>query len=174
MAGPMVDLISIERLTSAPAAVGKPGKIIDQTGLDGCGFMIRLDSGEVLEAKIPEEFRKPGLKVLVTYEPFNGASICMAGTMVTLSSIKLQADAPQTDTGKITGKVTLEMFGAGSHSASKRTFITTDAADRYQLRKEGENPFELPKTKLLVGKRVECKGTLQGDLFIYKSCKKLH
>jgi len=66
----------------------KKAKIVDMTGLDGCGLMLQLDDETRLE---PTNFNKfeekvplvDGTKVWVEYKPADGfASICMAGQLV--------------------------------------------------------------------------------------------
>jgi len=65
------------------------GTIVDMTGLDGCGYMIRLENGKKLEpSHIEEQFRQNDLPVWIKYSiPKSAISICMAGQMVTLSAI---------------------------------------------------------------------------------------
>ena len=65
------------------------GTVVDAHGLDGCTFLIRLGDGTRLEpVNLPKEFQVGGLKVAVSYEPALGASICMAGALVRLTSIE--------------------------------------------------------------------------------------
>lgn len=67
----------------------------DLTGLDGCGYVLELKDGSILEvvnldqlSVTPEE----GLKVRVKYNNApNFASICMAGTLVTVDCIALDS-----------------------------------------------------------------------------------
>ena len=63
--------------------------VINMTGLDGCTFLLKLLNGEMLEPiNLPADFKINGLKVLITYELYQGASICMAGKMIKITHIK--------------------------------------------------------------------------------------
>jgi PKD repeat protein len=66
------------------------GVVIDKTGLDGCGLLIQLDNGEVLEPVIMPDFKlRPGQRVKLAYtELTNVASICMAGKIVRIDCIE--------------------------------------------------------------------------------------
>lgn len=58
------------------------GEIVDYTGLDGCGLMIELDNGDVLEPKSwPRDFvPADGMRINLNYREITSvASICMAG-----------------------------------------------------------------------------------------------
>lgn len=60
--------------------------------LDGCGYLLQLDSGKKLEAQnLAEEFKKEKLVLWIKYEPAGGnvASICMAGDIVRLTDCKV-------------------------------------------------------------------------------------
>ncbi|MBN1600774.1 MAG: PKD domain-containing protein, partial [Chitinispirillaceae bacterium] len=66
------------------------GTVVDYTGLDGCGLMIRLDDGEILEPAemVPNFVLKPGHRVMLSYtDLFDRASICMAGRIVRIDCI---------------------------------------------------------------------------------------
>lgn len=60
--------------------------IEDYTGLDGCGLVIKLQNGEVLEPTNLNDFNitpTDGMKVWVKYHNVSGmASICMVGPIV--------------------------------------------------------------------------------------------
>jgi len=85
----LVCLLAALGTTSATAATQKAtGTVVDARGLDGCTYLIRLDDGQTLEANVPAEYQVDGLPVTITYTPVDGASICMAGEMVDLKSIK--------------------------------------------------------------------------------------
>lgn len=79
----------------------------DLTGLDGCGYVFELNDGTILEPSftplfcgtppLPKEVTEDplygfqfedGKKVLISYEPVEGASICMAGQMVKVTCIQ--------------------------------------------------------------------------------------
>ena len=87
---------------------GTLATVVDATGLDGCGFLLHLDDGTVLEPMpavficgtppIPEEFLNnalnefelaDGQRVSIAYEPVDDMfSICMAGQMVKITCIE--------------------------------------------------------------------------------------
>ena len=59
----------------------------DYTGLDGCGFVLVLDNGEVLEMggfdEEPDFQFNDGMEVSISYEEMQGmATICMVGPIV--------------------------------------------------------------------------------------------
>ena len=59
----------------------------DYTGLDGCGFVLVLDNGEVLEMggfdEEPDFQFNDGMEVSISYEEMQGvATICMVGSIV--------------------------------------------------------------------------------------------
>ena len=59
----------------------------DYTGLDGCGFVLVLDNGEVLEMggfdEDPDFQFNDGMEVSISYEEMQGmATICMVGPIV--------------------------------------------------------------------------------------------
>ena len=64
----------------------------DFTGFDGCTYVLVLDNEEVLEIgelEFEPDFEfSDGLRVSVTYEKFNSASVCMIGPMVRLLCIE--------------------------------------------------------------------------------------
>jgi hypothetical protein len=63
---------------------------ITESHLDGCRWLLHLDSGKNLEAAgIPPEFLVDGMRVRIKYVPRKGGmSICMAGEMVTVVAIE--------------------------------------------------------------------------------------
>jgi hypothetical protein len=64
-------------------------RVVDMTGLDGCTFLLKLNNGENLEPiNLPADFKIKELKVMITYELFQGASICMAGKMIKITHIR--------------------------------------------------------------------------------------
>jgi PKD repeat protein len=66
------------------------GTVKDYTGLDGCGLLIVLDNGEVLEPAeiIPNFLLKDGQRVRLGYtELTDHGSICMAGKIVRIDCI---------------------------------------------------------------------------------------
>ena len=59
----------------------------DYTGLDGCGFVLVLENGEVLEMggfdEEPDFQFNDGMEVSISYEEMQGmATICMVGAIV--------------------------------------------------------------------------------------------
>jgi hypothetical protein len=66
------------------------GKVLDKRDLDGCTYVIELESGKKLEPiNLTDDFQKEGLQVWVKYEEKKDiASICMMGTMVEVIDIK--------------------------------------------------------------------------------------
>lgn len=64
--------------------------VTDNTGLDGCRFMLTLESGKKLEpVNLEEKYMKDGMKVWVKYQSVKDMmSICMAGEMVRITAIE--------------------------------------------------------------------------------------
>ena len=58
-----------------------------ESKLDGCRYLLRLGNGETLEAVLPKQYQKDGLKLVVSYVARSGGSICMSGTLVTLTAV---------------------------------------------------------------------------------------
>ena len=68
----------------------KAATIEDYTGLDGCGLVVKLTTGEVLEPMNLNDFNimpTDGMKVWVKYHEVAGASICMVGPMVEIDCL---------------------------------------------------------------------------------------
>jgi hypothetical protein len=68
----------------------KAATIVDYTGLDGCGLILKLSTGEVLEPMNLNDFNitpTDGLKVWVKYHEVAGASICMVGPIVEIDCL---------------------------------------------------------------------------------------
>lgn len=64
--------------------------IINYT-LDGCSWMLQLESGKKLEPKnLAQEFKKEGLQVWIKYSNYENYSFCMAGQMVTINKIAIR------------------------------------------------------------------------------------
>ena len=76
--------------TKDNVAIDATGTIKDFTGLDGCGMMIVLDSGERLEIlSLPANTTLiENRRVRIEYEPEPRASICMAGITVHIISLQ--------------------------------------------------------------------------------------
>jgi hypothetical protein len=65
----------------------------DYTGLDGCGFVVVLEDGAVLEMgafdEEPDFDFEDGMKVRISYEELSGmASICMVGPIVRVTCME--------------------------------------------------------------------------------------
>jgi hypothetical protein len=68
----------------------KAATIEDYTGLDGCGLVIKLTTGEVLEPINLNDFNitpTDGMKVWVNYHEVAGGSICMVGPIVEIDCL---------------------------------------------------------------------------------------
>ena len=83
-------------LTEVNHRISKTGKpfgsftIEDYTGLDGCGLVVKLTTGEVLEPMNLNDFNitpTDGMKVWVKYHEVAGASICMVGPIVEIDCL---------------------------------------------------------------------------------------
>ncbi len=64
--------------------------IEDYTGLDGCGLVLKLQSGEVLEPTNLNDFNitpTDGMKVWVKYHGVGMMSICMVGPTVEIDCL---------------------------------------------------------------------------------------
>lgn len=64
--------------------------IEDYTGLDGCGLVIKLQNGEVLEPVNLNDFNitpTDGMKVWVKYHEVGMMSICMVGPTVEIDCL---------------------------------------------------------------------------------------
>ncbi|MEX1237325.1 MAG: hypothetical protein WD994_03545 [Pseudomonadales bacterium] len=70
------------------------GIVLDMRDLDGCGWLIELESGEKLQpVNLSEDFHQQGKQVRLTYEPEPGMmSACMAGEIVRLTAIREISD----------------------------------------------------------------------------------
>ena len=68
----------------------KSAVVIDNSGLDGCGFMILLeDKAKLQPVSLPEEFKKHQLPVWIKFQYKKGAvGVCMSGRIVNLLDIK--------------------------------------------------------------------------------------
>ncbi|HVA97900.1 MAG TPA: hypothetical protein VNG53_03315 [Bacteroidia bacterium] len=66
--------------------------VLDKTGLDGCGFVLQIGSGKILEPlNLGSDFKKNNLAVWIKYvSKKNAVSICMSGEIITLSDIQLR------------------------------------------------------------------------------------
>jgi hypothetical protein len=81
-----------------------PATIRDYRGLDGCGYVLELNDGTILESVSlivcgppPQSimtlddpllnYHIDGLKVLIDYENYAGGSVCMVGELVRITCI---------------------------------------------------------------------------------------
>lgn len=86
----LTSLLSCAVVKSSETVTGIRATVIDYRELDGCRFLLELEDGRRLEpVNLEEKFMKHGLKVLITWKNAEGMSICMAGTMVEITSIRL-------------------------------------------------------------------------------------
>lgn len=83
-------LLSCAVVKSSETVTGIPATVIDYSELDGCRFLLKLEDGRKLEpVNLENKYMKDGLRVLITWKNAEGMSICMAGTMVEITSIRL-------------------------------------------------------------------------------------
>ena len=83
-------VLSLFACKKTTATVESYGVVRDFTGLDGCGLLIVLDDGHKLEIKsLPSGITLTNNKrVAVIYKPASGFSICMAGEIVDVTSLR--------------------------------------------------------------------------------------
>lgn len=84
--------------------------IRDFTGLDGCGYLLELEDGTMLEPvklfvcgpppqsimtlqDLTADFQHDGMKVLIDYKNYDGGSVCMAGELVYVTCIQAAPSA---------------------------------------------------------------------------------
>lgn len=64
---------------------------VDATGTDGCGMLIELGNGQLLEPRNLDDFDiepENGAKIWVNYHPAqSGATVCMIGDVVVIDCI---------------------------------------------------------------------------------------
>jgi len=80
-------LVSCDRTSCENA---QAATIVDYTGLDGCGLVIKLQSGEVLEPINLNDFNitpTDGMKVWVNFHEVGMGSICMVGPTVEIDCL---------------------------------------------------------------------------------------
>ena len=65
--------------------------VVNKTGFDGCGFLLRIGETDLYEPNgLQEEFRMNDLKVWIKYELDPRPSICMVGKTITIIDCKLR------------------------------------------------------------------------------------
>lgn len=75
---------------------------------------------------------------------------------------------------KLVGKIIHEKVSPKSQSKTREWYtIVMDNGDCKVIRLRGENPFEQPTLKGLVGKRCEVEGKYSGSLFLADTIKKV-
>ncbi|MFM6946948.1 MAG: hypothetical protein ACKOWW_07395 [Flavobacteriales bacterium] len=86
-----ISLVLLSSCNRSSCENAQAATIEDYTGLDGCGLVIKLQSGQVLEATNLNDFNitpTDGLKVWVNYHELSGmASICMVGPIVEIDCL---------------------------------------------------------------------------------------
>lgn len=67
-----------------------PAKVTSQSGLAGCGFMLILEDGQMLEpVNLNDTLKQDQLRLWVKYQvEKKGMSVCMMGTMVRVQDAK--------------------------------------------------------------------------------------
>ena len=104
------------------------GTVKDYTGLDGCGLLIVLDNGVVLEPAeiVPNFMLKSGQRVRLAYtELLDRASICMAGKIVRIDCIE---EEPQSGPCDNFIKFNTEIILNGQTCNGSATATLVDAA----------------------------------------------
>ena len=88
--------------TTPPAPTPTPTErawfatVIDYSELDGCNWMLELSDGKKLQpVNLGDEYKRKGLKLFITYKIYDGVSTCMAGKMVTLTSVDFAKEDKQ-------------------------------------------------------------------------------
>ena len=75
----------------SPCSDAVKAKFLDATGTDGCGMVIELENGELIEPRNLSDFEiepQDGEKIWVSYHlAENGGSICMIGDIVIIDCI---------------------------------------------------------------------------------------
>ncbi len=76
---------------------------------------------------------------------------------------------------KLVGKIEHKKVSPDSQSKTREWFlIVPDNGESKQIRLQGENPFEQPTLRGLVGKRCEASGVYHNDLFLAKTIKEIN
>lgn len=65
--------------------------VIDNSGLDGCAFMLKGMNNIFLEpVNLPDSLRIDKLKLWIKFVPAKGHSVCMAGELITITDIRIK------------------------------------------------------------------------------------
>ena len=70
------------------------------------------------------------------------------------------------------GDVVKERYATGSKS-ERDTVLLLAEGERYVLRRQNGNPFVDPKLDALVGRRIWCRGIIQGTTFVMREWRTL-
>ena len=86
------DIIEVPNEETSKPSCGTLATVKDNTGLDGCGFLIVLDNGQRLEPLVMEDktFKfKDGQRIRLNYEQeLEMMSVCMGGMGVKVTCIE--------------------------------------------------------------------------------------
>ena len=76
------------------------------------------------------------------------------------------------NTSTFSGSVVKRPFGAGTKSEHDAVVLVTKDKE-YVLRRQGGNAFHDPELERLVGKRIQCTGTVTGYTLLMTDCATL-
>ena len=63
--------------------------VINMTALDGCQYLLKLESGEKLNPiNLPDSLRQDNIKIRVKYIPSDLPTICMSGKTVKITAVE--------------------------------------------------------------------------------------
>ena len=74
---------------------------------------------------------------------------------------------------KLIGKIEHRKTSADSQSKTREWYVLVMDDDSIVIRLKGENPFEQPTLKGLIGKRCEAEGTDDGMFFLADTIKEV-
>ena len=92
----------------------------------------------------------------------------MIATVFSSTEHRYSSAKPMTPT-RYSGSVVKRPFGVGSKSEHDALFLVTKDGD-YVLRRQGGNAFFDPELEKLVGKKIQCTGTLVGYTLLVTNC----
>ncbi len=93
--GSVALIYSCATKTTAPVASSDQQQavfatVIDYSEVDGCEYLLELSDGKKLQPiNLTDEYKRKGLKLFITYKFHDGVGICMAGRMVSLTSVSM-------------------------------------------------------------------------------------
>jgi hypothetical protein len=74
---------------ASPKHEGFTKVIVINHTVDGCNWMLKLENGKLLEpVNLGDEFKKENLIIWIQYKHYENYSFCMAGEMVTITSVE--------------------------------------------------------------------------------------